>query len=822
MPSKSSKKKQQKKQQNKTVGAAADVRAKSTKVEQAIVGDGSKKNYVGNLVRVGVFLFDNHPEHLVDEHRDKMEEADAQDKADEKTANARTKLRNYIVHATAAIQAKKDDQPHNSFIKIEDEEDALSYNTILEYFNTKYNVHEVDRSAAESYLKAVHDGSDESFEITSDMLVEGEGDKVRVKVYQSYSQYSGIRNAIAYVYTMARVPMPFQSELCLYLKGAARYIAAAKQHLGLKITEGKDEMKQEVYELIAEHLFKSGKREDILYHLIFLLDWNLMKRAENCMNAKMIHINFIQDHLAFEFAKEKGKQHGDMHGPWHCFANPKKEHICLLLAFARYIFTFPDVLKEGAPLFEGTNQYARYSTRLHQVFHELKDALNDLGVDWTDLGTHSARKGVGTMVANASTVGPPIVALCLRAGWTLGGVKEKYLFRADGGDMAVGRRAACLDVDEKGFAISPPYFDYSHLDGDERIETKEKVERFLKAKLPDAENIPANSWNLALQCFASVCFHHKYLSKNLDVKCPFRHTSVFRHLPEEFEELATVKYPWDKTTDTPKFNGIPPHVLHLVKIESLERKIENLEKNLLAGIVSEMEKRGFSDTSFKTSAITDAISALMDKMMTEMKALKDDLKNSRSVPADYVIDDSAGVVIPGTAMVDEDDFFDNVGNTNEADGEEGDEPRESEQRRLQRKRKDRETSNKLVKKRRYRLGHHHGRLNVLPADYTFPSMGPKQLCENWLLGSERDNIPALCMLDSKDVNHLPSGNKQRNKMASIMRVVERMAREKNVWIEKTCDWDDDKVKKMWSAIGPEFERLYCQTKRKSQITISLV
>jgi hypothetical protein len=34
--------------------------------------------------------------------------------------------------------------------------------------------------------------------------------------------------------------------------------------------------------------------------------------------------------------------------------------------------------------------------------------------------------------------------------------------------------------------------------------------------------------------------------------------------------------------------------------------------------------------------------------------------------------------------------------------------------------------------------------------------------------------------------------------------------------------DDDIVKKMWSAIGPEFERLYCQTKRKSQITISLV
>ena len=38
------------------------------------------------------------------------------------------------------------------------------------------------------------------------------------------------------------------------------------------------------------------------------------------------------------------------------------------------------------------------------------------------------------------------------------------------------------------------------------------------------------------------------------------------------------------------------------------------------------------------------------KMTTEMKALKDELQSSRNVPAaDYVIDDSAGVVIPRTA-----------------------------------------------------------------------------------------------------------------------------------------------------------------------------
>ncbi len=55
------------------------------------------------------------------------------------------------------------------------------------------------------------------------------------------------------------------------------------------------------------------------------------------------------------------------------------------------------------------------------------------------------------MVANASTLGPSIVAVsvCLRAGWKLGGVTEMYHFRQDAGDLDVVRRAACLDTETK-------------------------------------------------------------------------------------------------------------------------------------------------------------------------------------------------------------------------------------------------------------------------------------------------------------------------------------------------------------------------------------
>ena len=92
----------------------------------------------------------------------------------------------------------------------------------------------------------------------------------------------------------------------LHIKGTTRHVAAAKQHLGLKLTKGKQAvMKPEAYELIAEHLFKSGEKRDIFNHLMLLLDWNLMKRSENCLNVKMIHIEFEEDYLKFVLEKEK-------------------------------------------------------------------------------------------------------------------------------------------------------------------------------------------------------------------------------------------------------------------------------------------------------------------------------------------------------------------------------------------------------------------------------------------------------------------------------------------------------------------------------------
>ena len=263
-------------------------------------------------------------------------------------------------------------------------------------------------------------------------------------------------------------------------------------------------------------------------------------------------------------------------------------------------------------------------------------------------------------------------------------------------------------------------------------------------------------------------------------------------------------------------------MLHIAEIERLARKIDTMETNLTATFVGEMEKRGFSSTAFKTSDITAAVSEVSKKMFSqisdELKGLKEAFKSSYGIGVadDVVIADGAVAFAGGCVIIDEDEWFD------DADGAEGAPPNESGERRLQLKRKEVVTSAQLVKKRRYTVGHHHGRLNVLPRNFKFTSLTPFMLVECWLLGSERHNIPPLARLDSKSVYHLPGGNKTRSKMAAVMRVVEKMAKKKRSWIGKMGDWDYDKVIKMWDDISPEFEQLYCQTKRRKQITYSTV
>ena len=115
-----------------------------------------------------------------------------------------------------------------------------------------------------------------------------------------------------------------------------------------------------------------------------------MKRADNCVDSKITHIRFKYDSLVFEFAKSKGQQEGEEHvGPWHVYVSPYEPAMCHVLTLAKYVFCYPSVVCGKSPLFEGTNQYNRYSKIFAKLVEDHKKELGPLGVKEGGFGIHS-------------------------------------------------------------------------------------------------------------------------------------------------------------------------------------------------------------------------------------------------------------------------------------------------------------------------------------------------------------------------------------------------------------------------------------------------
>ena len=84
--------------------------------------------------------------------------------------------------------------------------------------------------------------------------------------------------------------------------------------------------------------------------------------------------------------------------------------------------------------------------------------LIENGIPFYKINQHSWRKGSGSAAASGSTVAPPIMAICIRAGWKIYAMLEKYLSLENAGDFFLGRVVAGLPQDTKAFGVLPPRF----------------------------------------------------------------------------------------------------------------------------------------------------------------------------------------------------------------------------------------------------------------------------------------------------------------------------------------------------------------------------
>jgi hypothetical protein len=121
------------------------------------------------------------------------------------------------------------------------------------------------------------------------------------------------------------------------------------------------------------------------------------------------------------------------------------------------VFTKGQQREGSSRLVFGLKSQNRFSRWLSSICSVYEQTIISMGLAICDIGTHSFRKGIATLLSNCPG-GPQAVSKWLRAGWSLGAVQGRYIFQGSGGDQFVGRAATGLDLNDIEFASLPPHF----------------------------------------------------------------------------------------------------------------------------------------------------------------------------------------------------------------------------------------------------------------------------------------------------------------------------------------------------------------------------
>lgn len=370
------------------------------------------------------------------------------------------------------------------------------------------------------------DVSQLSYEIIASYLTSRKNNEGQ---YLSKTSYSGIRSSIVYLFTMSNSQPPalFRERMQTLLKGLKRTIIAHAVNTGTSLEEGKDAMSFACYSLLCKKFFEGEKAEYIFAHLFLTLEWNLIARSDNVVNLSVRDLEWRDDSLIVYLKRSKTDQEGvNGRTPYHLYANPLSPHLCVVLSLSTYVLCSPGLLESDHQLlFPAQFQYNRYSKLLQRVISENEQEFERLGVKKESIGTHSARKGAATLAASGCTIAPSMSSICNRAGWKMGGTRDKYIKYESAGDQFLGRTLACLNSLTQEFSISPPFF---HTLPDAQAEG---IDTLLRSHIVGGSRCSSKLFELLRMCFASMIYHRQYMISTVSSKHKLLAHPLFNQLP---------------------------------------------------------------------------------------------------------------------------------------------------------------------------------------------------------------------------------------------------------------------------------------------------
>ncbi|DAZ99922.1 TPA: LOW QUALITY PROTEIN: hypothetical protein N0F65_011845, partial [Lagenidium giganteum] len=385
------------------------------------------------------------------------------------------------------------------------------------------------------------------------------------------------------------------SELSTYFCGLKRTIARRDATSGKKIKVGKDPLSYNLYHFFCHAHGRKGNM--VFAHSFLTAQWHLMCRSSNTVGIMYRHIEWRGDAMCIVFAHMKNDQAATTRP--EIYANPLQPDVCPILSLAIYWACFPFTPERDA-LFPGAAQYDRSRNILHTIVRTPVVAAESKrrGVDPTDVGTHSIRKGAATYCSSGSTSCPASTAVHLRAGWSLGGVQNTYLRYEAAGDMYVGRSVCGLPSSSEQSGILPPHFSSCDSVVSDAIDT--------------AFGGGLGHMRFVLEfALASLAYHHPYLKVTLPPKNLLLKSPIFTNMQQCSALRSHMRCGLERIGDGMKASGVPSHCVLLAKMNSVEASVTALKESVVEDVVSGVENVVAVGHGFSRVAVQNAVTSAL-------------------------------------------------------------------------------------------------------------------------------------------------------------------------------------------------------------------
>lgn len=327
-----------------------------------------------------------------------------------------------------------------------------------------------------------------------------------VKNHKYRSHYGDLRSALNYLYVKCELQptQQFKTSLKGEMKRIRNLAAKAREATGDNGSVDKKPLPFQAYRQICQWLLESEGDEAIFAHSFLTVTWNLMCRTKNTVTIHRRHMSWTDDCLSIDFAHTSTSTDNAADGSIrarHLYANPYIPEICVATSLGRYFAAFPTSWDNL--LFPGADPYSRFLKIFKSVVSKHAAELKRLGIDSSDIGVNSIRKGAAAYACNDTSNTVSFAAVCLRAGWSAGNVQDSHMHKEASDDHVVGRIVSGMNVMSPNFLVSPPLF----VTAANQKPTEQDVDRVIEQVWGQASE---GHRHLLRFLLASLCYHRDF------------------------------------------------------------------------------------------------------------------------------------------------------------------------------------------------------------------------------------------------------------------------------------------------------------------------